>query len=187
MSIPSMMLPKNLILCRLLLLPSIFPNIRVFSRESALYIRWPKCWSFSFSINPSNEYSGLISFRIDWFDLSAVQGTLLLTWSNTKVSVFQLAPDSTVLVAQQHIFPAALLCSSWPGWALGRLSRVRHRCGWPSLCRANLSVASSVADSFSSFPSQGPLPTASVLLMRRPRMIIITRSSRRWTGGTEGG
>ena len=112
MSIQSMMLPKNLILCRLLLLPSIFPNIRVFSRESALYIRWPKCWSFSFSINPSNEYSGLISFRIDWFDLSAVQGTLLLTWSNTKVSVFQLAPDSTVLVAQQHIFPAALLCSS---------------------------------------------------------------------------
>ena len=101
MSIQSMMLPKNLIVCHLLLLlPSIFPNIRVFSSESALYIRWPKYWSFSFSINPSNEYSGLISFWIDWFDLFAIQGTLLFTWSNTKVSIFQLAPESTVLVAQ---------------------------------------------------------------------------------------
>ena len=60
----------------LLLLPSIFPSIRVFSNEAALYIRWPKQWSFSFSINPSNEYSGLISFKIDWFDLLVVQGTL---------------------------------------------------------------------------------------------------------------
>jgi len=67
----------HLILCRpLLLLPSIFPSIRVFSSESALHITWPKDWSFSFSISPSNEYSGLISFRIDWFDLLAVQGTL---------------------------------------------------------------------------------------------------------------
>ena len=68
---------KHLILCRpLLLLPSVFPSIRGFSNESALCIRWPKYWSFSFSISPSNEYSGLISFRIDWFDLLAVQGTL---------------------------------------------------------------------------------------------------------------
>ena len=69
--------PTNLILCRpLLLLPSIFPRIRVFSNESGLCIRWPKFWSFSFSISPSNEYSGLISFRMDWLDLFAVQGTL---------------------------------------------------------------------------------------------------------------
>ena len=77
MSIESVMPSNHLILCRpLLLLPSIFPSIRVFSDESALRIRWPKYWSFSFSISPSNEYSGLISFRIDWFDLLAVQGTL---------------------------------------------------------------------------------------------------------------
>ena len=71
-------IPSNhLILCHtLLLLPSIFPSIRVFSNESALRIMWPEYWSFSFSINPSNEYSGLISFRIDWFDLLEVQGTL---------------------------------------------------------------------------------------------------------------
>ena len=77
MSIESVMPSKHLILCRpLLLLSSIFPSIRVFSSELALYIRWPKYWSFSFSISPSNEYSGLISFKIEWFDLLAVQGTV---------------------------------------------------------------------------------------------------------------
>ena len=77
MSIELMMLPNHLILCHpLLLLPSVFPSIRVFSDESALCIRWPKYWSFSFSISPSNEYSGLIFFRIDWFDLLAGQRTL---------------------------------------------------------------------------------------------------------------
>ena len=77
MSIESVMPSNHLILCRPLLLPpSIFPSIRVFSNESVLHIRWPKYWSFSFSISPSNEYSGLISFRIDWFDLLAVQETL---------------------------------------------------------------------------------------------------------------
>ena len=77
MSIESVM-PSNYLIpcCPLLLLPSIFPSIRVFSSESALCIGWPKYWNFSFSISPSNEYSGLISFRIDWFDLLAVQGTL---------------------------------------------------------------------------------------------------------------
>ena len=82
----------DLILCRpLLLLPSIFPNIRVFSNESALCIRWPKCWSFSFSISPSNEYSGLISFRMDWLNLLAVQGTLksLLQHHSSKASILQ--------------------------------------------------------------------------------------------------
>ena len=77
MSIELVMPSNHLILCHpLLLLPSIFPSIRVFSNESVLHIRWPKYWSFSFSISPSNEHSGLISFRMDWLDLLAVQGTL---------------------------------------------------------------------------------------------------------------
>ena len=76
MFIESMMASSHLILCCCFLLPSVFPGIRVFSRKSALHIMWPKYWSFSFSICPSNEYSGLISFRMDWLDLLAVQGTL---------------------------------------------------------------------------------------------------------------
>ena len=85
-------MPSNHLLYRpLLLLPSLFPSIRVFSNESVLRIRWPKYWSFSFSISPSNEYSGLISFRIDWFDLLAVQGTLksLLQHDSSKASILQ--------------------------------------------------------------------------------------------------
>ena len=79
MSIESVMPSNRLILCRPLLLPpSIFPNIRVFPNESVLHMRWPKYWSFSFNISPSNEYSGLISFRIDWVDLLAVQGTQIV-------------------------------------------------------------------------------------------------------------
>ena len=91
-SIESVMPSSHLILCRpLLLLPSIFPSIRVFSNESAVHIRWPKYWSFSFSISPSSEYSGLISFRIDWLDLCTVQGTLkcLLQHCNSKASILQ--------------------------------------------------------------------------------------------------
>ena len=89
MSIESVMLFSHLILCHLLLLPSIFPSIRVFSNESSLCIRWPKYWSFIFSISPSNEYPGLISFRMDWFDLLAVQGTLknLLQHHGSKASI----------------------------------------------------------------------------------------------------
>ena len=90
MFIESMMLSNHLILCcPLLLLPSIFPSIRVFSNESALCIRWPKYWRFSFSISPSSAYSGLISFGMDWFDLHAVQGTLksVLQHHNLKASV----------------------------------------------------------------------------------------------------
>ena len=92
MSVESVMPSNYLILCCLLfLLPSIFPRIRVFSKESALCIRWPKYWSFSFSISPCSEYSGLISFRIDWFDLLAVQGTLksLLQHHSSKASILQ--------------------------------------------------------------------------------------------------
>ena len=88
--IESVMLFNHLILCHpFLLLPSVFPSIRVFSSELALHIRWPKYWRFSFSISPSNEYSGLTSFKIDWFDLLAVQGTLksLLQHHNSKASI----------------------------------------------------------------------------------------------------
>ena len=90
MSMVSVMPSNHLILCHpLLLLPSIFPNISVFSNKSALHIRWPKYWSFSFSISPFNEHSGLISFRMDWLDLLAVQGTLksLLQHCSSKASI----------------------------------------------------------------------------------------------------
>ena len=89
MSIESVIKSSHLILCCSLLLPLIFPSIRVFSNQSTLCIRWPKYWSFSFSLSPSNEYLGLISFRIDWFDLLAVQGTLksLLQHHNSKASI----------------------------------------------------------------------------------------------------
>ncbi|CAN0460678.1 unnamed protein product [Rangifer tarandus platyrhynchus] len=91
MSIASVMPSSHLILCRPLLLPSVFPSIRVFSNESDPPIRSPKYWSFSFSISPSNEYSGLISFRIDWLDLLAVQGTLksLLQHHSSKASILR--------------------------------------------------------------------------------------------------
>ena len=91
-SIESVMPSNHLILCRpLLLLPSIFPSIRVFSNESALHIRWPKYWSFSFSISPSNEHPGLTSFRMNWLDLLAAQGTLknLLQHHSSKASILQ--------------------------------------------------------------------------------------------------
>ena len=100
MSIESIMPSNHLILCHpLLLLPSIFPSIKVFSNESALCIRWPKDWSFSFSISPSNEHPGLISFKMDWLDLLAIQWTLnsLLQHHSLKASVFQL---SVFFVAQ---------------------------------------------------------------------------------------
>ena len=91
MSIELVMPSNHLILCHTLLPPSIFPSIRVFSHESALCIRWPKYWSFSFSISPSNEHPGLVSFRMDWLDLPAVQGTLksLLQQHSSKELVLQ--------------------------------------------------------------------------------------------------
>ena len=94
MSIASVMPSHHLIFCHpLVLLPSIFPSIRVFSKESVLRIRWPKYWSFSFSISPSNEHPGLISFRMDWFDLLAIQGTLksLLQHHSSKASILWLS------------------------------------------------------------------------------------------------
>ena len=100
-------MPSNhLILCRpLLLLPSIFPSNRVFSNESALHVRWPKYWSFSFSISPPSEYSGLISFRMDWFDRLAVQGTLksLLQHHSSKASILQYSAFFIVQLSHQYM------------------------------------------------------------------------------------
>ena len=106
MSIESVMPSNHLILCRpLLLLPSIFPNIRVFSNESALHIRWPKYWSFSFSISPSNEHPGRIFFRRDWLDLLAVQGTLksLLQHHSSKASILRGSAFFTVQLSHPYM------------------------------------------------------------------------------------
>ena len=99
----TLVMPSNhLILCHPLLFPpSIFPSIRVFSNESALHIRWPKCWSFNFSISSSNEYSGLISFRVGWLDLLAVQGTLV--FSNTTVQKHQFFGAQPSSQSNSHI------------------------------------------------------------------------------------
>ena len=105
MSIESVMPSNHLILCHPLLLPpSVFPTIRVFSNESVLHIRWPKYWSFSFSISPSNEYSGLISSRMNWLDLLAVQGTpkSLLQHHNSKASILQ--PSAFFIVQLSHLY-----------------------------------------------------------------------------------
>ena len=109
MSIESVMPSNHLIFCHpLLLLPSIFPNIRVFSNESPLRIRWPKYWSFSFSTSPSSEYSGLISYRMDWLDLLAVQGTLknLLQHHSSKALILQCSAFFMVQLSTS-------LCDYW--------------------------------------------------------------------------
>ena len=106
MSIESVMTSNHLILCHpLLLLPSLFPSIRLFSNELALPIRWPKYWNFSFSIHPSNEYSGLISFRIDWFNLLAVQGTFksLLQHHSSKASILWRSAFFMVQLSQSSV------------------------------------------------------------------------------------
>ena len=106
MSIESVMPSSHLTLCRpLLILPPIPPSIRVFSNESTLYMRWPKYWSFRFSISPSNDYPGLISFRMDWLHLLAVQGTLksLLQHHSSKISVFKHSAFFTVQLSHPYI------------------------------------------------------------------------------------
>ena len=114
----SVMTSNHLILFHpLLLLPSIFPSIRVFFNESALLIRWPKYWSFSFNISPSNEYSGLISFRMNWFGLLAVQGTLksLLQHQNSKASILQLSAFFTVQLSHPYITTGKTIAlTRWP-------------------------------------------------------------------------
>ena len=100
-------MPSNhlILCCPLLLLPSIFPNIRVFSNESALRIKWPKYWSFSFNISPSNEHPGLISFRMDWLDLLAVQGTIksLIQYHNSKASVLRCSAFFIVQLSHPYM------------------------------------------------------------------------------------
>ena len=102
----------HLILCRpLLLLPPIFPSIRVFSNESTLHMRWPKYWSFSFSISPSNEHPGLISFRMDWLDLLEAQGTLksLLQHHSSKSSIFWCSAFFTVQLSHQYMITGKII------------------------------------------------------------------------------
>ena len=116
MSIESVMPSNHLILCRpLLLLPSIFPSIRVFSNESALHIKWPKYWSFSFKITPSNEHPGLISFRMHWLDLLAVQGTLksLLQHHNSKASILQCSAFFIVQLSHPYETGKIIALTRW--------------------------------------------------------------------------
>ena len=129
MSIESMMPSNHLILCRpLLLLLSIFPSIRVFSNESALCFRWPKDWSFNFNISLSNEHPGLISFRMDWLDLLAVQGTLksLLQYHSSKASILR-SPVKVDGLAQEQL--SRMVGSSRPLWA-----HVMPWCKWEKWC-----------------------------------------------------
>ena len=132
MSIDLVMPSNHLILCRLLLLlPSIFPSIRAFANELALHIRWPEYWSFSFSISPSSEYSGLISFRVDWFDLPAVQGTFksLLTpqLESINSSVLNLLFGPTLTSVhdywKNHSFDHTVLCRQVMSLLFNTLSR----------------------------------------------------------------
>ena len=115
---------NHLILCRPLLFPpSVFPSIRVFSNQSALHIRWPKYWSFSFNISPSNEYSGLVSFRMDWLDLLAVQGALksLLQHHSSKASILQHSAFFTVHLSHPYMTTGKTIALTrrtwflWPG------------------------------------------------------------------------
>ena len=128
MSIESMMPSNHLILCRpLLLLPSVFPRIRVFSNESALRIKWPKYWSFSFSINHSNKYSGLISFMMDWLDLLAIQGTLksLLQHHSSKASILRRSAFFIVQLPHPNMITGKTIASSLSG-----AGRVHHKVLW---------------------------------------------------------
>ena len=116
MSIESVMASNHLILCHpLLLLPSIFPRIRVFPNESVLCIRWPKYWHFSFNISPSDEHSGLISFRMNWLDLLAVQGTLksLFQHHSSKASILQCSAFFTVRLSHPYMTTGKLALTRW--------------------------------------------------------------------------
>ena len=126
-SIESVMPSSHLILCPpLLLLPSIFPSIRVFSNESVLRIRWPKYWSFSFSICPSNEYPGLISLRVDWLDLLAVQGTLkgILQHHSSEASILQRAVFFTVQLSHPYMATGKTIAGKVMSLLLNMLSRL---------------------------------------------------------------
>ena len=119
MSIEPVMPPNRLILSHpLLLLPSIFPSIRVFSNESVLHIRWPKYWSFSFNISPPNEYYGLISFRIDWFELLAVHGTLKSLLQHQNASFWCLKASITLALSFPHSPTLTSIHGHWKNHSL---------------------------------------------------------------------
>ena len=125
----SVMPSNHLILCHpLLLLPSIFPSIRVFSKESALCIRWSKYWSFSFNISPSNEQSGLISFRMDWLDLLAVQGTLksLLQHHSSKASILPLYLPYKIRFPVERVEISLMLRSSLSLWLSKMITKLSY-------------------------------------------------------------
>ena len=132
-SIESVMPSNHLILCRLLLLlPSIFPSIRVFSNESALHIRWPKYWSFSFNSSPSNEHPGLISFRMDWLDLLAVRGTLksLLQQHSSKASILRCSAFFIVQLSHPYMTTGKTIALSTRTFVVGK--PVFNLCYFPS-------------------------------------------------------
>ena len=138
-SVESVMPANHLFLCHPhILLPSVFPSIRVFSSELALYIRWPKYWSFSFSISPSNEYSGLISFRIDWFDLHTVLGTLksLLQHHSSKASILWHSGFFMVQLSHPYMTTGKTINS------VQSLSRIQlFATPWTAACQVSLSFA----------------------------------------------
>ena len=149
-------MPSNhLILCHpLLLLPSIFPSIRVFSNELALHIKWPKYWSFSFSISPSNEYSGLISFRIDWFDLLPVQGTVksLLQLHSSKASILQHSAFFMVQLSHPYMTTIALTRWTFVGKVMSllfnMLSRLVHNFSSKEQASLNFMAAVTICSDF---------------------------------------
>ena len=149
-----LVMPSNrLILCHPLLLPSIFPSTRVFSNESVLHIRWPKYWNFSFSISPSNEYSGLISFRMDWLDLLAVQGTLksLLQHHSSKASIL----CRSVFFMVQLSYPLAffLLAKDFIVWIFANMTLYTS---FNFLQNSTFHIAKSLHSPFyATFPSRG--------------------------------
>ena len=126
MSIESVMPSNHLILCHPLLLPSIFPSIKVFSNESALHIRWPKCWSFSFNISPSNKHAGLISFRMDWLDLLAVQGTLksLLQQHSSKASILWHSAFFIVQLSHPYMTTGKIIALTSSQFPRGRTNSI---------------------------------------------------------------
>ena len=143
MSIESVMPSNHLILCcPLLILPSIFPSIRVFSNESVLLIRWPKYWNFSFSISPSNEYSGLISFRIDLLDLLAVQGTLksLLQHHSSKASILRRSAFFTVQLSHPYTTTGKTIALTRSAFVGKVMSLLFNMLGWSYLFFQGASV-----------------------------------------------
>ena len=150
MSIESVMASNHLILCRpLLLLPSIFPSLRVFSNESTLRIRWPKYWSFSFNISPSNEHPGLISFRMDWLDILAVQGTLksLLQHHSSKTSILQCSAFFIVQLSHPYITTGktiALTRWTFVGKVMSLLFNMLSRLVFPSKEQASFNFMAAI-------------------------------------------